>query len=532
MAVNKDNRENRENGKRTEIIFWLLLICIMAAGGILFVKTTPNGVGLVSDSVNYINGARSIADGNGYFRESGGGTLKPITNFPPLYSILLSVPLFFGADWIKTVWSFSLIFYVLNLGLIGLLVRKSMKNTWLGIAAALLLMASKPFLYFQVFAMSEPLFFFCTLMAFLLFFSAKETGRQAHWFFCGIFCGLAFLTRYVGIVSLCAVLAAFLLDLRGKSGWKSVFSVLLGAIPLISAWLIRNIIVSGNALNREAFFHPSGYEDFNTGVLIFWRWLFPIRYGAVEQPVYWMRWGILGLGIIGLVYLIFRFIKTRRDKNLLSPSAVLSWVYGIYILGYLAFIVITISLFDASVNIEERIIYPAFLILILIFFSLFKWIIERKKWFLTLMLVGIYGLFLFNFSQDTVKFIPKFSTDGYGWAWEGWRTSPAMEIIRELPAEKVIYSNQPEAVSLWAGRGSYALLDPIDPSSNLPREGYAETMNTIRSQVLDGESVLVFFGIESWIEADSENWITELCDGLPMIYQDTSEWVVGKGTEQ
>ncbi len=55
--------------------------------------------------------------------------------------------------------------------------------------------------------------------------------------------------------------------------------------------------------------------------------------------------------------------------------------------------------------------------------------------------------------------------------------------------------------------------------------------NTIRSQVMDGESVLVFF-VRSWIEADSENWITELCDGLPMIYQDTSEWVVGKGTEQ
>ena len=530
MAVNKEIRENPKNEKQTEIIFWLLLICIMAAGGILFAKTTPGGVGLVSDSVNYINGARSIADGHGYFRESGGGSLKPITNFPPLYSILLSVPLLFGADWIKSVWSFSLIFYILNLGLIGLIVRSTVKNTWLGIAAALLTMASKPFLYFQIFAMSEPLFFFCTLMAFFLFFRARETGRNRYWLFCGIFCGLAFLTRYAGIVSICAVLAAFLLDLRGRSGWKSVFWVLLGSIPLISAWLIRNILVSGNAANREVFFHPLGYADFNTGVLIFWRWLFPIRYGAVEQPVFWMRWGILGLGIAGLVYLFFLFIKTWRNKGRVSSSAVLSWVYVIYILGYLALIGITISLFDASVNIEERILFPAFLILILASFGLFKWITDRKNWFLTLILVGVYGLFVINFSQELIKFVPRFSSDGYGWAWEGWRTSPAMEIIRELPAEKVIYSNQPEAVSLWAGRGSYALLDPIDPSSNLPREGYAETMNTIRSQVLDGESVLVFFGIESWIEAGSENWITELCNGLPVIYQDTSEWVIGKGT--
>ena len=73
--------------KKQNLIFWLMLSVIMAVGGILYFRTTPHGVGLVSDSVNYINGARSIAAGNGYFRESGGGILKPLQIFPPLYSI-------------------------------------------------------------------------------------------------------------------------------------------------------------------------------------------------------------------------------------------------------------------------------------------------------------------------------------------------------------------------------------------------------------------------------------------------------------
>ncbi len=59
-----------------------------------------------------------------------------------------------------------------------------------------------------------------------------------------------------------------------------------------------------------------------------------------------------------------------------------------------------------------------------------------------------------------MRFVPRFAEDGYGWAWSGWEDSPAMNIIRMLPAEQAIYSNQPEAVSLWAGRGSYALLGP------------------------------------------------------------------------
>ena len=51
-------------------------------------------------------------------------------------------------------------------------------------------------------------------------------------------------------------------------------------------------------------------------------------------------------------------------------------------------------------------------------------------------------------------------------------------------------------------------------------------MEEIRRQVFYGESVLVFFGVQDWIEEDG-NWITELCDDLPVIYQDTSEWVIG-----
>ena len=140
--------------KKQNLIFWLMLSVIMAVGGILYFRTTPHGVGLVSDSVNYINGARSIAAGNGYFRESGGGILKPITNFPPLYSILLSIPFWLKADWFAAVRYFGLIFFMLNLGLTGILVHAMVKNIWFGLGAALLMLVSKPFLYFQVFAMS------------------------------------------------------------------------------------------------------------------------------------------------------------------------------------------------------------------------------------------------------------------------------------------------------------------------------------------------------------------------------------------
>jgi len=204
------------------------------------------------------------------------------------------------------------------------------------------------------------------------------------------------------------------------------------------------------------------------------------------------------------------------------------WAFVLYLFVYLAVIFITITFLDWSVNIEERILFPCLMVMLLTLLTLIGIFLRKKKIFPIIGLLAVYGFLLITSSQDLIQFIPRFGEVGYGWAWQGWEDSPAMNLIKEMPADTVIYSNQPEAVSLIAGRGAYALLDPIDPSTGLKRPGYDETMATIRNQVIQGEAVLVFFGINSWVEKDQENWITRLCEGLPYIYQDQSEWVVGK----
>ncbi len=67
---------------------------------------------------------------------------------------------------------------------------------------------------------------------------------------------------------------------------------------------------------------------------------------------------------------------------------------------------------------------------------------------------------------------------------------------------------------------------PVDPSSNQIRPGYNETMQRIREQVIAGDSVLVF-GVSAWVENDPGHWIRQLTEDLPVIYQDSSEWVLG-----
>ncbi len=519
------DRPMRKNEKLGQVIFAVLFVLLIAASVYLFVRCTPYGVGLVSDSVNYINGARSIAEGNGYYRKGGAGELKAITNFPPLYSICLSVPLYFGVSWQLAVWWVSLIFFVLNTVLVVCLVWLASGSRWAGLLGGVLLLSLQPYLYYQFYAMSEPVYYFCTFLAFICMLRGYRSGKFLWWLGCGIACGGAFLARYIGIVSLCAIFGAIVVFCRGKRG-RAFGGLFCGALPLIAAWLVRNALATGNASNRQILSHWVTMDDLRHGVVILWRWAFPARYGNLEVPTAWMVWVTAGIFALMILFCIVLMVIAGRRKKGFSPAVVSIWTWLLFILGYNLFVILTISLFDASVNIEERILFPAFMIFFLIPPVLFGWMLTRRDYLAVLLPFAVTVCFTVIFILDTIPHLDDMAERGYGWGWEGWNTSPAMQIIRELPEDKILYSNQIEAVNLWTGRGAYALLDPVDPSSEQVREGYQDTMNEIRRQVNAGEAVLVFFGINSWV-AEGDNWITQLCEGLPFIYRDTSEWVLG-----
>ena len=516
----------RKNTKIANTIFVIFFILLIIGSAYLFIRCTPYGVGLVSDSVNYINGGRSIAAGNGYYRQSGGGELKPITNFPPLYSICLAVPFLFGMKWQLAVWWVSLIFFLFNTALIIRLIWLASGSRWAGLLGAGLMLTMQPYLYYQFYAMSEPVYYFCTFLAFILMLRGYQTGNFFWWLGCGAACGDAFLARYIGIVSLCAIFGFILVFCREKKG-RAFAGLFCGALPLISAWLIRNALITGNASNRQVLSHWVTADDLKHGILILWRWIYPARYGRLENPTGWMIWVTAGFFVLAVIFCIVLMIAAIRRNKPFSPAAGSIWTWLLFIIGYDLFVILTISLFDASVNIEERILFPAFMIFFLIPPVIFGRLCAGRDYLPAILPLAVILFFAVNFTIDTIPNLSKMAESGYGWGWEGWDTSPAMQLIRTLPEDKIIYSNQIEAVSLWTGRGSYALLDPVDPSSEQVREGYQDTMKEIRRQVNDGKAVLVFFGIESWV-GSGDNWITQLCEGLPFIYRDTSEWVLGK----
>ncbi len=126
--------------------------------------------------------------------------------------------------------------------------------------------------------MSEPLFLFFSLLAFLCFGFYFERNKSTWLAATGLLTSLAYLTRYSGL----ALVATFVVTLvLLNDSWKkrigSALILLAGFVPLVIAWSIRNRMVAGNTTNRTLIWHPVTSETLEQGLRTFSEFLIPVE---------------------------------------------------------------------------------------------------------------------------------------------------------------------------------------------------------------------------------------------------------------
>ncbi|NPV76161.1 MAG: hypothetical protein HPY59_07270 [Anaerolineae bacterium] len=507
--------------------FWLSLIvlAILAAG--LFVFSTPHGLALVNDTVQYIDGARNLLNNNGYSRLTGWNGTTPITNFPPLYSIVLAVCMKVGIPPIQATWWLNLVFLGANILLVGLLGRKLTGSPWGGLLAGGLLFISDPFFRHHLFALTEPVFLFCYFMTLLLL---ADSNRGVTLLVAGLFAGLTYLTRYIGATLLATGLIFLLFFSESwRARLRSVGLFLAGALPLLGAWTVRNMLVTGNPVNRQFRLRSLTVDKVHEGIASFWGWLLPEPYQIIDRFI--SLWGIL-LAVLLTMYLavvgIVLIYALRRNSLQKQPSFRLGWLLALQGIVYLTTLTVTIFFVDASVNFETRILMPVFNLLTLLFVAGMVWLWRRGRGLRVVALLLTVGL-AFSFAEDTQDTVRLWRLHGQGFAHESWSESLTIETVKRLP-DVDIFTNRPQAINLLAGRGSYILLSPINPATQLPREDYQAEQARIRQSVQDGKTVLVIFGYRD-LALESENaWMVALTEGLPVLLEYERDVIFGNVT--
>ena len=512
---------------KNKVLYWILLVLLAGAGIGLMVAVTPHGIGLVNDSVGYVAGARNMLGGLGYSRLTGDGSPRPITNYPPLFSIVLATMGIFGLDAIPAALYLNIFLMGLNVFLMGVTVRKATGSSLLSLLGAVVFLISSPVIRSHSFAMTEPLYL-AFAFAMLLCLLKGIQSQQWYWMaISGLLASFAFLTRYVGI-SLYATGVAALLVLRpdpakdemawGEKIKQSLFFLEAGLV-FVAIWLGRNMRISDNVGNRQFIFHPITRDKINEGLLNFWGWLLPERGGLVEKLE--GLWGVVLLvSVLGLA--VWAILATMRelqckDQKLAEESSRLTWITALQALSYLAVLLLSLMFFDASPIFEDRILLLFEVPLIVLAMAGLGWLWKREVNWLRLGVVLVSAALLLSLSEDSLDAVKELRKDGQGFANSAVQESQVIAAAAALPDDVMLYSNRVTALYIVADKPAYVLPSPTNPATQGPREGYAEDVAMIREKVLAGEGAIVFLNYSGLFdEPQDAAWVKDLTEGIPL----------------
>lgn len=492
----------------------LLVVSISLAGMWLLKKSTPLGLGLNTDSVYYVNGARNILAGHGFYRTSGEGVLKPITHFPPLFSIVLSGVGLSGLDPMRGGRLVIILLYGLNACLFAWLTYLLTRSRILALGAAALMTFSSVNLREFSILMSEPLYLCLGLINLITAWYYLQKHRTWQILLLGISAGLMDMTRYIGLSVLVAWSVFIVLT---EKTWRERLSraglFLLVSLPFVVGVMARNYLLTGSTGNRNLIFHPIPFEKIASGIQAFWAWFLPPGlenfFQSLKYPFIGLFFFLLLVSLIWIVRQAYRLIR-NQSISLLEQMLLL---LGLICIIYLGMVFITINLFDATTVYDDRMLLPVYQAVVSILLVAIGWFWRKGGWIRqALILSGAVAILSFAIigSANTVSHL---SLDGQGFLNSYWRKSPTMQYIRDHDIG-LFYTNQPPTVYALTGKAGYMVPSPVDSLTLQARQSYQQDLALMKEKINKQDGLLIFF-LEKGYETDP--WYLDLTSGLEAI---------------
>ncbi len=229
-----------------------LPVAVLAAVAGVLIATSRFGSGLTPDSVTYVTGARSLADGHGYTDGFG----RAIDLFPPGYSAVLSIGERLGMNALDFGRALSAVTLAVTVFLGWLLVRRHVRSPAIQAVTTIVIGCSAVLLEIYAKLLSEHLFVPVVLGFVLVCEQIVEHPRAYAWPAAAVVLAwAAFYLRYAGLSLLAigafVVLFAGWADSRGRAFARAVgFAVAGASLPVV--WMVRNQDATGNPLGPRS----------------------------------------------------------------------------------------------------------------------------------------------------------------------------------------------------------------------------------------------------------------------------------------
>jgi len=444
----------------TRVALGLALLPGMAVAAWIFFRATQNwGLGANSDGLTYLVLARYLYRGQGYGRPMPLGGWKPMTHFPPGYPALLAslMPLTQG-DVDAAAWWLHLGLVAGVPALAGVLLFRVTRHVGPAAGLTLYLGFAYPWLRIATWVFSEAPFLALILLTgwALTRWHEKPTRGRAL-----LVAGLAAagtLVRWIGgVLFLWAGSRMVRHGRQAPEARRSMVVFLLGYGIPVAAWVLRNRLVAGNAVNRPLAWHPPGLEKWYQAAETLADWVRP-WYATRTVNQTWALAASVVLVSAGLLVWAWRTATPSERDALALWLGFLAWYGG----GLVA----AISWVDALTPMDWRLLAPVFLVLVWLL-ALASWITLGRYWATALLLAWVaYRLARVSWTYDSFYLLDRMHHTGGALRNAAWQTAGIWQGIRALPPDVPLWTNELPELLYYADRPAFRL-----PHGYVIREG-------------------------------------------------------------
>jgi hypothetical protein len=473
----------------------LVWVAIGLAATALLGWATPFGLGLRDDSFTYLSAAETMAASGRYGRMAGDGTMKPVTNFPPLYSATLAGVSPFSADVAVAARSLHQLLLAVLVVLSGVTVYRATASAPASVLAALLTGTADLLLQTGSWALSELLFLCLASAGIVLLSEHLRVPRRATLFLAAFVFALMMLTRYAGLPFVAAgVLCLWWLVRPGARRWRDALVFAAIALLPVGLFLLRNLTLTGNVVNRPTpYWHPPAMDRLLAGAQTIVRWILPERLLAAV-PDGAVLVAALAMGA-ALALAVTRYLSVSRpEEPQVDPRArPLVVLLSLSLVAYIAFLLASLYLLDVLTPLNDRLLSPLYLeaMLLVVVLGQVYW----KRWgplHKTLAVAGC--LLLLSIQGYRMVFAAQgLRGDGQGYAGRQWRESRLLTAVCRLP-DVPIYSNDLPAIYFRCGRMALALPSAVNLASGLPNPDFQAEVDSMMADVRESGGLVVFVG--------------------------------------
>ena len=435
-------------------IYWDLGIALISAIGVLIVVyATVWGAALSDDSYFYISSARNLLAGQGF---------DLTAKVPPALPLLLSLVGLFKVDPLISIRWLNALLFGANIFLAARIVFGLTKSYPFSLLGGFLALISSTLIMVHSWAMSEALFIFFTLSAFLAYTAVQDRESWRVPFFTGLLFGLAAATRYVGVALLVAGGIFWLIEpgtsARMRLRNSAIFS-LAGVLPLLS-WVIRNMLVAGRPMSQALGYYPISRSVWIEALNTIFLWFIPGRF-VHGKELYWLAGSLLVLALL-VGYILFRkrMGSTRQIQVATDQKPVL--LLGLGAVSYIIIVILSRLFVDGRIPMDERLLSPL-LVLGLILLAWFLAQVWQHNKAIGYGLIGITcAILIVTNLTRSVQMVQSYHETGRGYASARDHISETYAYLRNRP-DIPVYSNAWVAIYFWTGR----VTNPIPSSGGI-----------------------------------------------------------------